>query len=61
MPKNVESRFAATELTAEDTRRFLANAKKATRKVTATRESALNFLVQLGTHTKSGKLTTRYR
>jgi|GEM_PF-2745316 len=61
MPKNSEPRFAATELTPDDTRRFVASAEKLTKEVTSSRQSALNFLVRLGTHTKTGNLTKNYR
>lgn len=61
MRKNIEPLFAATELTPEDTRRFVASAEELTKEITATRESALEFLVRLGTHTRNGKLTKDYR
>lgn len=61
MAESTRPRFAATELTAEDTRRFLLAAGKETKRATASQESARKFLVRLGTHTKAGNLTARYR
>lgn len=48
-------------LTRKDTIKFEKAAKKQLKQVTASKESALKYLVKLGTHTPKGRLTKNYK
>lgn len=58
MPK--KSQPSATVNTAKDVERFRKVADAYTARVTKSKESARKALVDLGIHTKSGKLTKNY-